>query len=154
MIKERRSALMGRRKYYFLILTLCTLVMYSNLGQVFASPGRFTGDEVYLNLKNKYEWEFISDTVLEDYLTKGLYFTNHKEEDGYDMSLIIPKTDSYGGVIEGFNVMLENESEAIRLFIDMIDNKNNFKGNYAGRQIEIKYNDKNTTIMMYSIKEN
>lgn len=144
---------MNKKKYYILAIILGVVVVCSSLVQVFAVQGKFTGDEVYSSLKDKYEWEYISDTVLEDYLTKGLYFENNKGDKGYDMSLIIPHTDSFGGVIEGFTVMLGSEGEAIKLFLDLIDKKENFNSNYGGRRVEVQYNAEDTTVIMYSIKE-
>lgn len=144
---------MNKKKYYFLAIMLGVIVICSSLVQVFAVQGKFTGDEVYSSLKDKYEWEYRSETILEDYLTKGLYFENHKGDKGYDMSLIIPHTDSFGGVIEGFTAMLDSEGEAIKLFLDLIDTKENFSSNYGGRRVDILYNDEDTRVIMHSIKE-
>lgn len=144
---------MNKRKGYTIAVLLCILVIGSTLGQVFAVQGKFTGEYVYSNLKNKYEWEYRSSSKLEDYLTKGLVFENKNGENGYDMSLIIPHTDSFGGVIEGFTAMLDSEDESIKLFLDLIDNSENFDGIYGGRKVKVIYNIDNTEVIMYSIKE-
>lgn len=146
---------MNRKRSYFIGVMLTVVVILSSLVQVFAVQGKLIGDDVYRELKDKYEWEYRSDTILEDYLTKGLIFENNKGNDGYDMSLTIPSTDSFGGVIEGFNVMLGSEDEAIRLFLDFINKKETFEGNYGNRKVEVIYSEKgDTKVKMYGVREN
>lgn len=144
---------MNKRKGYIIAILLCILVIGSTIGQVFAVQGRFTGNDVYNTLKNKYEWEYRSKYKLEDYLTKGLVFENRDGKNGFDMSLLIPHTDSFGGVIEGFTTMLDSEDEAIKLFLDLIDGDEDFQDVYGGRKVKVVYNDNNTEVIMYSIKE-
>lgn len=146
---------MNKKKNYIIAIAVTMLVILSSLGQVFATPGKFVGDEVYITLKDKYEWEYVTDTKLEDYLTKGLIFENHKAKNGYDMSLYIPSTDSFGGVIEAFTVMLDSEDEAIKLHLDTINNNDDFIDNYGNRKVEVIYSKNgDTKIIMHSIREN
>lgn len=144
---------MNKRKAYIIGILLCIVVIISSIGQVFAIQGKFTGDYVYNTLKNGYEWDYISEFKLEDYLTQGLIFENMDGKNGYDMRLTIPHIDSFGGVIEGFTTMLESEDEAINLFLDFIAKSENFEDVYGGRKVKVTYYDKYTEVDMYSIKE-
>lgn len=143
---------MNKKKSYIVAIVLTIIIACSTLGQVFAVREIYTGNETYSILKEKFEWEHRSDTKLEDYLTKGLIFENLKEKDGCDMSLSIPATDSFGGVIEAFTTMLESEDEAIRLFLDFVEEQKSFTKYYAGREIEVIRNiDEGSKIIMHPI---
>lgn len=144
---------MNKRKGYIIAILLGIIAIVSSIGQVFAVQGKFTGEDVYNTLRDKYEWEYVSELQLEDYLTKGLIFKNMSGENGYDMSLLIPHTDSFGGVIEGFTTMLDSEDEAIKLFLDLIDRSENFDDVYGGRKVKVMYYDSHTEVVMHSIKE-